>query len=156
MSPMRRFLMPSMWHAMLGALAGWRWEKTRARNCRNATPFGNIEMSSWPTVELKRPFSSATARARFDIELWRTKNCVPVFKGSDVSRAIRLWRGNEEHCRVVGTFADGRVVRLVASPFHSTAGNLVASHCGAGAVHAGCSRPWPRRPGFRSDVRRDL
>src|SRR5256885_14704168 len=134
MSPMRRCRMPSMWHSMLGALAGWRWEKTRARNCRNATPFGNIEMSSWPTVELKRPFSSATARARFDIELWRTKNCVPVFKGSDVSRAIRLWRGNEEHLRVVGAFADGGVVRLVASAFPPPGGHLRACGCGRGAV----------------------
>src|SRR2546421_1566453 len=103
---------------MRGALGGWRWEKTRARHCRSATRFGNIGMSSWPRVELKRPYSSAIARARFVIELWPTKNCVPIFKGSDVSRATRFPRDNEKRCRVVGACPDGGVVHLVADPFH--------------------------------------
>src|SRR4029077_2859833 len=153
---MRRCRMRSMWRSMHGALAEWQWEKMRPRNCRNATRLGNIEMSSWPTLEWKRPCWSATGKALFVIELWQTKKCGRLFKSNDVSRAIRLWRGNEEYCRVVGTFADGRVVRLVASPFHSPAGNFVAANCRAGTIHPGCSRSGPRRPGFRSNVRRDL
>src|SRR6266849_6142408 len=131
---MRRCRMRSMWRSMRGALAEWRWEKMRPRNCRNATRFGNIEMSSWPTLEWKRPCWSATGKALFVIELWQTKKCGRLFKSNDVSRAIRLWRGNEEHCRVVGTFADGRVVRLVANPFHPAAGDSDATHGRARAI----------------------
>src|ERR1700719_4462283 len=153
---MRRCRMRSMWHSMRGALAEWRWEKRRPRNCRNATPFANIEMNSWPRPEWKRPCSSATAKARFVIELCPTKNCVPVFKGNDVSRSIQFPRDNKKYCRVARAYADGGVVHLVADPFHSTVGNFNRPECGPGAIHVGGSRSRPWRSGFRSDVRRNL
>src|SRR5439155_16339953 len=145
---MPRCRMRSVSRWMHGVSAGWQWEKTRTRNCRSATLFANTEKRSWPRLEWKRPCWSATGKALFVIELWQTKKCGRLFKSNDVSRAIRLWRGNEEHCRVVGTFADGRVVRLVANPFHPAAGDSDATHGRARAIYAGCPRSWPRWPGF--------
>jgi proteasome alpha subunit len=115
-----------------------------------------VGMSNLPVPELKRLCSSATARARFVIEFCRTRTCAPASKGSDVSRAIRLRGDNEKHCRVARAFAHGRIVRLVANPFHSAPGNFDATHGCARAIYPGCSRPWPRRPGFWRRVRRDF
>src|SRR5207237_1510489 len=116
---MQPYRMRSMWHWMRGALAGWRLAKMRRRSCPILPLSENIGTSNLRLVELKRPCSSATARARLVIELWRTKNCIPVFKGNDVSRAIRFRRDNQKRCRVVGAFIDGGVVYLVASAFHT-------------------------------------
>src|SRR5438309_4503193 len=96
---MRRCRMRSTRRWTHGALAEWRWEKTRAKNCRTPPLSANIGMSNLPVPELKRLCSNATLRARFVIEFYRTKTCAPAFNVDDVSSAIRLRRDSEKHCR---------------------------------------------------------
>src|SRR6266568_1215982 len=153
---MRRCRIRSTLRWTHGALAGWRWEKTRAKNCLTPSLSANIGTSNLPVPELKRLCSNVALRARFVIEFCLTKSCAPAFNINDVSRAIRLRRDSEKHCRVARAFAHGRVVRLVANPLHSAAGDFDATHGRARAIYVGGSRSRPRRSGFWRDVRRDF
>src|SRR5436309_15706858 len=102
---MRRCRMRSTRRWTHGALAEWRWEKTRAKNFRTPPLSANIGMSNLPVPELKRLYLNATLRARIVIEIYRTKSCTPAFNFDEVSSATRLRWDNEKHCPVARTFA---------------------------------------------------
>src|SRR5438477_12522000 len=100
---------------------------------------GNIEASNLLIPPLKQRCSNAIARARFVIEFWRTKKCARGYRSKDVSGATPFRRDNEKHCRVVGTFADDCIVRLVANSLDSATGKFVAADCRARSIHLGGS-----------------
>src|SRR5438874_4699857 len=119
---------------MRGALVKWRWAKTGQRKSRRAMLSGNIETRSLATLELKQRCSNVIARARFVIEFWRTKKCARGYRSKDVSGATPFRRDNEKHCRVVGTFADDCIVRLVANSLDSATGKFIAADCRARSI----------------------